>query len=68
VAKKREKSSSVEVETCAYCGAELSKAKENRALVCPDCGRDGCFECIPGGNAYLCPECEEKADGSEDQH
>jgi hypothetical protein len=28
-------------------------------LVCPECGRQGCFECMPAGRSCICPECEE---------
>lgn len=33
-------------------------------LICPQCEREGCPECMPSGRGCLCPECEEGADPS----
>jgi hypothetical protein len=44
--------------TCLYCWHAISK--EAVALRCPECDREGCGECMPGGRGCICPECEEK--------
>ena len=44
--------------TCPYCG-ELIQG-EPELLVCPECGREGCDSCMPGGVGVICPECEDK--------
>jgi hypothetical protein len=46
----------VEHITCSYCGALM--APDDPRLICPECGRDGCAECIPAGRGCICPECE----------
>jgi hypothetical protein len=46
---------------CSYCGARIDGTAiddDNEFLECPECGRDGCLKCIPGGKGVICPECE----------
>ena len=45
------------MEECPYCGEAV-----NEILCCPECGRDGCWNCMPAGKGCICPECEEKKD------
>jgi hypothetical protein len=40
---------------CPNCGCDCTGDE----LVCPECGRDGCSECMPAGRGCVCPECEE---------
>ena len=42
-------------ERCGHCGTEGNGL---RILECPNCSRDGCPECMPGGVNCSCPECE----------
>jgi hypothetical protein len=51
------------MDTCPYCGTAITE--ENPAMRCPQCGRDGCLECMPAGVGCICPECEE--DSNEDE-
>ena len=51
------------MDKCLYCGA-LDDA-ENQTLHCPQCGRDGCLDCMPAGVGCPCPECEEGSNGDE---
>lgn len=56
-------------ESCPYCGETIETATKTflspeelanglDRLECPQCGRDGCGVCMPGGNNCICPECE----------
>ncbi len=56
--------STAEQESCFFCGAipdeeELALQAKRGRLVCPGCGRVGCYECMPSGRGCVCPECEE---------
>ena len=51
-------------QACPHCGARLDD--EDRELLakhgpvtCPQCGREGCNECMPFGRGVICPGCEE---------
>lgn len=47
---------------CDYCGHQTPATDDepfSYRLACPECGRDGCEECMPMGRGCLCPECEE---------
>ncbi len=51
-------------ETCPHCqqprdAEELALQKTRGPLRCPECGREGCFSCMPAGRGCICPECEE---------
>ncbi len=48
-------------DTCPYCGFEITDDPRDR-LTCPNCYRDGCPDCMPGGVNCMCPECEENPD------
>jgi uncharacterized protein with PIN domain len=57
--------------TCPYCGRVLELDPKEREVTdypedfgdfyyeCPECGREGCSECMPCGRGVVCPECEE---------
>lgn len=50
-------------ESCPYCGhvlseEEISLRKTHGQLTCPDCGREGCGECMQAGRGCPCLECE----------
>jgi hypothetical protein len=49
---------------CDYCGAVLDG---NFRFVCPECGRDGCPECMPEGRGVRCPECEQGENDASDK-
>ena len=57
---------------CGHCGEHVDSldilmnedelvalSGEMPLYTCPQCGRDGCPQCMPAGNNCLCPECEE---------
>jgi len=48
---------------CGTCGHDGSNDPNGEnylyKLTCPDCGREGCDECIPSGRGCPCPECED---------
>jgi len=51
--------------SCGNCGAKVPKDDPNGKnflyrLVCPECHKAGCDECMPEGRGCLCPECKEK--------
>jgi hypothetical protein len=49
---------------CDHCGHQTSDTSDepfSYRLTCPECGRDGCEECMPMGRGCACPECEEGA-------
>jgi hypothetical protein len=47
-------------ETCGHCGyVETDPEEHAYYLVCPDCGREGCDDCMPMGRGCPCPECED---------
>lgn len=54
---KRKKKRKRKMEECPYCGIEAESI-----LMCPECGREGCISCMPGGAGCVCPECEELND------
>lgn len=54
---------------CPHCNAVLSEDDveyfaENGFYNCPECERQGCAECMPGGRGCICPECED-GDGED---
>jgi hypothetical protein len=54
-----------EDQNCDYCGA-AGVAPWFR-FVCPECGRDGCPECMPEGRGVRCPECEQGENDASDR-
>jgi len=48
---------------CGTCGHDGSNDPNGEnylyKLTCPDCGREGCDECMPAGRGCPCPECED---------
>jgi hypothetical protein len=50
---------------CGYCGFNASEDPTDPYLfhlICPECYRDGCDECMPFGRGCKCPDCEENRD------
>lgn len=47
---------------CGHCGARRPQGDDDPWLryECPECGREGCPECLPAGVGCPCPECEER--------
>jgi len=51
-------------ETCPYCSEKLDSEDQKLfskygPLECPECGREGCSQCMPMGRDCMCPECEQ---------
>jgi DNA-directed RNA polymerase subunit RPC12/RpoP len=47
---------------CDHCGHQVPPDSEepySYKLQCPNCGRDGCEECMPFGRGVACPDCED---------
>lgn len=51
---------------CGHCGHQEGGDEPAYKLDCPDCGRDGCADCMPMGRGCTCPECEEAIEESVD--
>ena len=54
----------VKPEPCPYCGTtpddeELKLLAAKGRLTCPQCDREGCYNCMPSGRGCCCPECED---------
>lgn len=46
---------------CGYCGHQADMNGEepfSYRLQCPECGRDGCDDCMPLGRNCRCPDCD----------
>lgn len=41
---------------CEHCG---TIGDGMYILVCPECEREGCQDCMPAGRDCVCPQCEE---------